>query len=84
MCRDWDALLKWTQEPERHACFKMIDEYREVPHSLEQFAFCPEGSRYKDTMDAYFEKWGHKNPFGDDEMETSTVKDEYVTDDKGY
>lgn len=65
MCKDWGALVAWTQEPERQACFKMIDEYKRVPNSLEEFAFCPGDSKYKGIMDSYFVKWGHKNPFGD-------------------
>jgi hypothetical protein len=23
-CKDWEELVKWTQHPERHACFRMI------------------------------------------------------------
>ncbi|KAF2736291.1 hypothetical protein EJ04DRAFT_490041 [Polyplosphaeria fusca] len=66
-CKNWDALVKWTQEPERQTCFRMIDEYRRVPNSLEEFAFCPEGQEFdkiRDSMNAYFGKWGHKDPFG--------------------
>lgn len=63
MCKDWDALVSWTQAPERQACFKMIDEYRRVPNSLEEFAFCPDESEHKSVMENYFEKWGHKDPF---------------------
>lgn len=65
-CKDWDALTRWTQAPERQACFKMIDEYRRVPNSLEEFAFCPENSQNEHAMKSYFAKWGHKNPFGDE------------------
>ncbi|KAH8725903.1 hypothetical protein GQ44DRAFT_615038 [Phaeosphaeriaceae sp. PMI808] len=65
-CKDWDALVKWTQEPERQSCFKMIDEYRTVPNSLEEFAFCPEGSPHTNVMTKYFERWGHKDPFTKD------------------
>ena len=67
-CRDFDALVEWSQDPERHACFKMIDEYREVPNSLEEFAFCREGSEEEATMMKYFEEWGHKDPFGGDSV----------------
>lgn len=65
-CKNWDALVKWTQEPERQSCFHMIDEYRPVPNSLEEFAFCPEGSPHTETMTKYFERWGHKDPFTKD------------------
>lgn len=63
LCRNWDKLVAWTQEPDRHACFRMLSDYREVPHTLEQFAFCDESSKYKAVADKYFEKWGHKDPF---------------------
>lgn len=70
-CKDWDALVKWTQEPERQSCFKMIDEYRTVPNSLEEFAFCPSGSQYTGVMTKYFERWGHKDPFTKDAKKES-------------
>ena len=59
-CRDWDALIAWTQAPERHACHRLIDDYNTDDHALERFAFCPEWSPYRDVSRAYFEKWGHK------------------------
>ncbi|KAH7345862.1 hypothetical protein BKA66DRAFT_517192 [Pyrenochaeta sp. MPI-SDFR-AT-0127] len=65
-CKDWDALVRWTQEPERQSCFKMIDEYRTVPNSLEEFAYCPSGSQYTGVMTRYFDRWGHKDPFTKD------------------
>ncbi|KAF2193117.1 hypothetical protein K469DRAFT_619703 [Zopfia rhizophila CBS 207.26] len=65
-CKDWDALVRWTQAPERQSCFKMIDEYRRVPNSLEEFAYCPVDSPYAPVMERYFERWGHKSPFGDE------------------
>lgn len=64
-CRDWDRLIAWMQEPERHACFRMLSDYRRVPHTLEQFAFCDKGSPHRAVADQYFEKWGHKDPFGE-------------------
>ena len=42
----------------------MIDEYEEIPNSLEEFAFCDEGSQYRPVADGYFEKFGHKDPYG--------------------
>lgn len=67
-CKDWDALVKWTQHPDRHACFRMLSDYRRVPHSLEQFAFCLEGSPYMDIMEGYFREHGHKDPYALDEV----------------
>lgn len=64
-CRNWEKLIEWTQKPERHACYRMIDDYRKVPHTLEQFAFCDDGSKYSSTVAKYFEEHGHKNPYGD-------------------
>ena len=64
-CRDWRRLVEWTQEPERHACYRMLDDYRKVPHTLEQFAYCHEGSEYAPIAKKYFEDNGHQNPYGD-------------------
>lgn len=64
-CRDWDALVAWTQEPDRHACYHMLDDYRKVPHTLEQFDYCDRGSRYAAVAEAYFESNGHMDPYGD-------------------
>lgn len=64
-CRDWEKLIAWTQEPERHACYRMLDDYRKVPHSLEQFAFCDRNSRYFPVAEKYFAEHGHRNPYGD-------------------
>lgn len=64
-CRNWDKLIEWAHEPEQNACHNLIDDYKGAPvNVLERFAFCPEGSPYKPVMDAYFEKFGHKQPFG--------------------
>jgi hypothetical protein len=65
-CKDWDALVKWTEDPERHACFKMLSDYRRVPNSLEQFAFCLEDSPYIDIMESYFREYGHRDPYAGD------------------
>ncbi|KAL9005344.1 MAG: hypothetical protein Q9188_001885 [Gyalolechia gomerana] len=64
-CRDWDKLVAWTQEPERHACYRMLDDYRKVPHTLEQFDYCDKESQYLPVAEHYFEQYGHKNPYGD-------------------
>lgn len=77
-CKNWDALVEWTQHPNRHACFKMLDEYKEVPHSLEQFAFCLDGSPYTETMESYFEQYGHRDPFAGESKGLEGVNtDEY-------
>lgn len=64
-CRDLMKLVAWTQEPERHACYRMLDDYRRVPHSLEQFAYCAKDSRYFSVAEKYFKQHGHKDPYGD-------------------
>lgn len=64
-CHDWNRLVAWTQEPERHACYHMLDDYRKVPHTLEQFDYCAEGSQYTVVAKQYFKQNGHKNPYGD-------------------
>ena len=63
MCRDWDKLIAWTQSRDRHACFHMIDDYKPIKHNLERFAFCPTDSPYYEVSQAYFERWGHDDPF---------------------
>jgi hypothetical protein len=74
-CKDWNALIAWTQQPKREACFKMFSDYRRM-HTLEQFAFCKEESLHKSTMEKYFSEYGHKPMFLDDD------KDQKVDD--GY
>ena len=63
MCRDWNKLIAWTQAPSRQACYRSLDDYKSVVHSLERHAFCPESSEYYEVQRAYFEKWGHRDPF---------------------
>jgi hypothetical protein len=67
ICRSWDKLVEWARAPERHSCFHMIDEYRKVPNTLEEFAFCPEGSDNAAVANAYFDREGHRDPFHKDE-----------------
>ena len=62
-CRDLNALQNWIYNPERNACFKTLDEYKTVKHSLEEFAFCGESSPYYAKMTAYFDYHGHKDPY---------------------
>jgi hypothetical protein len=65
-CGNWKQLKQWVSEPERSACYKFLDEYREVPVNgslIERYAFCGENSPYFETMERYFEKWGHHKLF---------------------
>lgn len=65
MCRDWGKVIEWTQAPERQACYRRLTDYVPVTHQLERFAFCPEDSEYFAVEEAYFERWGHRDPFGE-------------------
>lgn len=62
-CRNWDQLIAWTQAPERNACHRLISDYREIHHKLERYQYCPKDSEYSLIVEAYFEKFGHKNPY---------------------
>ena len=62
-CRNWDKLVAWTQAPERQSCYKSIDDYREIKHTLERYAFCPEDSQYYEIQVDYFKRVGHKEVF---------------------
>jgi hypothetical protein len=61
-CRDWNQMINWALEPERHACYAW-DDYREATNTLELFAHCPPESPYRDFQQAYFEYHGHKDPY---------------------
>lgn len=74
-CKDWNALVAWTQAPKQEACFRMISDYRRM-HTLEQFAFCNDDSRYKSKMEKYFHEHGHK-PFFLDEDDSLEPADAY-------
>ncbi|EPE29319.1 hypothetical protein GLAREA_00479 [Glarea lozoyensis ATCC 20868] len=66
-CRNWKQLEEWVSEPERSACYRFVDEYREVPINgslIERYAFCGNDSLYFDTMKRFFEMWGHQSLFG--------------------
>ena len=62
-CRDWNALVSWAYDPERHACYNQVDEYRDAKHNLERFQFCQDSSPFRSRKDAYFEKYGHQGLF---------------------
>jgi hypothetical protein len=69
-CRDWDRLIAWARRPDQHACYE-FDDYRESTNTLEDFAFCPPESPYRDFQKAYFRYHGHKDayePSDDEEM----------------
>ncbi|KAI9650468.1 hypothetical protein NHQ30_000484 [Ciborinia camelliae] len=65
MCRDLNKLREWSQEGERNACYREVNDYRPVAHSLERHAFCPEDSEDYPVMKAYFDLHGHKPMFAD-------------------
>ncbi|KUJ09337.1 uncharacterized protein LY89DRAFT_690382 [Mollisia scopiformis] len=62
-CRSWEKLTTWALDPERHACYDYIDEYRHAKHEIERFGFCPESSRYYPNMKEYFDREGHQDPW---------------------
>ena len=62
-CKSIEKLIAWTQHTDHHACFRMLSDYREIPHSLEEFAFCPPESPYFEIARDYFDEHGHKDPF---------------------
>jgi hypothetical protein len=64
-CRDWNKLVAWSQDPQRHSCYHIFEDDRHVVNTLESYAFCPEDSPHYQTMKAYFERHGHKNVFDD-------------------
>ena len=66
MCRDWDKLVAWTQAPEQNACYRQLDDFRMAKVGVERHAFCPANSPYRPIQEAYFEKYGHKNLYGED------------------
>lgn len=69
MCRNLDDLIKWTREPERHACYHRFTDYSSVKNKIEMYGYCPEDSPYYPLQQAYFAKWGHHDPFGREDME---------------
>ena len=63
MCRDYEKMVAWAQAPERNACHRSLDEYRQIKHPIERYAFCEEDSQYYEVMKGYFEEHGHVNPY---------------------
>ncbi|ORY02845.1 hypothetical protein BCR34DRAFT_545514 [Clohesyomyces aquaticus] len=66
-CRNWDKLVDWAQDPVRNACFRVFDDDRHVAHQLEVYSFCPKDSPYYATVQAYYERHGHKPIYEDDD-----------------
>lgn len=64
-CRDWNGLIAWARRPDQNACYE-FDDYREATNTLENFAFCPPGSPYRDFQRTYFERHGHKDTYEED------------------
>lgn len=60
-CRDWDKLIEWATDPERHSCQKFVREYAGQEYPIEDFAGCPENSPYRSVMEAYFDRHGMKS-----------------------
>ncbi|RMZ73333.1 Thioesterase domain-containing [Pyrenophora seminiperda CCB06] len=71
-CRDWNKLVAWATRPDRHACYE-FDDYRDATNTLENFAFCPPESPYRDFQQAYFDHHGHKDTY-----EQNGNEDEFV------
>jgi hypothetical protein len=63
MCRNFEKLTEWINAPERNACHRALDDYRSISHSIERYAFCKEGTENYVNMKAYFDKYGHVNPW---------------------
>ena len=64
-CRSIQRLKDWAYEGDRNACFKMVDEYKPVKHSLEKYAFCDHDSPYYEAMSDHFRHHGHQQMFDD-------------------
>jgi len=59
-CRNYDALVQWTREPERFPCYnRTVDTGLSLENRIEAYAYCPEDSPFYSTQQAYFAKWGH-------------------------
>lgn len=59
-CRDFDALVQWTKEPNRFPCYyRPVDDPRKPRQQIEAYGYCKEGSPYFEAQEAYFAKWGH-------------------------
>ena len=62
-CKDWNKLSLFAQE--HNACYKRLNITKGaidtgVKSEFERYAFCPEGSPYKEKVEKYFEEYGHR------------------------
>jgi len=64
-CRDLSKVVEWAMAPERSACYRAGNDFRPVVNNLDRHAYCPVDSPYYPVVEEYFEKHGHKNPWGD-------------------
>ena len=62
-CRSIEKLRQWAYSGDRNACFRMVDEYKPVKHSLEKYAFCSSDSPYYEAMTEHFKQYGHGEMF---------------------
>ena len=60
-CKNFDHLIQWAREPERHSCYHVISDYHTVYHPIEWYAFCPKDSPWREKQEAYFERHGHQD-----------------------
>ncbi|KAI9711763.1 MAG: hypothetical protein M1820_001908 [Bogoriella megaspora] len=63
MCRDYAALVAWSYDPVRNACHKSLNEYIQITHPRERYAFCEPGTHYYEKMKKYFDEYGHQDPY---------------------
>lgn len=57
-CRDFQQLIRWTQEPQRFPCYNRFIDLN-LEDRIEAYAFCPEDSPFYHTQQEYFARWGH-------------------------
>ncbi|KAH8703976.1 hypothetical protein BGW36DRAFT_313409 [Talaromyces proteolyticus] len=62
-CKDLSKLRAWVQAPAQHSCYRHLDNYVNLSHPDERYAFCPEDSPYYPAMQEWFKKHGHHDPF---------------------
>jgi hypothetical protein len=65
-CRNISKVVEWALATERNACFRDDGRTRHIVNKIDRYAYCPEDSPYYAVMTEYFDKHGHRNPYGDD------------------
>lgn len=74
MCRNFDALIAWTKEKERNACYHRITTHPELSERTpEKYAYCDEDSQYYPKMQNYFQENGYMPGFSPDELAQELV-----------